>query len=237
MKERLFRFKQFNVSHGRSAIPIGVDGVLVGAWADCRGDRLLDVGTGCGVIALMLAQRNPTAMVDAIDVHRPSVEEAEENFRNSPWSGRLAVKEIPFSALSSSGEKYDRIVSNPPFFNSGVDSCESDRMKARHQGELSPYSLLEAGSGILTEDGRIAMIVPSEMADALTDFAAGKGMTLLRECYVKDHEGSPEKRVLLEFGNQPHTETGVTEHLTMFLSSGEPTDRYRRLCGQFYLKF
>ena len=92
MSENVFRFKQFSCSHGRSAIKIGVDGVLAGAWADVSGcSDILDVGTGCGLIALMCAQRNPTARVLAIDIHRDSVEEAAGNFSNSLWSGRKPI--------------------------------------------------------------------------------------------------------------------------------------------------
>lgn len=234
MKERLFRFKQFNVSHSRSALPIGVDGVLIGAWGDCSGQRLLDVGCGCGVIALMLAQRNPDAEVYAIDIHEPSVEESNENFLNSPWSKRLKASLMDFSVMAASGEKFDRIVSNPPFFNSGVNQPSSARLAARHQGGLSPATLIEKGSGMLTADGRISMIVPSEMEDDLDEVASRHGLQPVRKCLVRDHETSPYKRIMLEYGKNGDI---IRENITMFEPDGTPTDRYRYLCGQFYLKF
>lgn len=193
MKSRLFRFKQFEVSHSRAALPIGVDGVLIGAWAELRGRRVLDVGTGCGVIALMIAQRYPDAQVMAVDIHKPSVEEAEENFIRSPWSSRLEVKEKSFAEVAISGEKYDLIVSNPPFFDSGVEATDSPRLSARHQGELSPYSLVEGASELLNPGGGLAMIVPTEMAEKLLSFAILHGMRPERVCRVKDHEGAPKK--------------------------------------------
>lgn len=234
MKERLFRFKQFNVSHACSALPVGVDGVLVGAWTGFDGMRILDAGTGCGVIALMMAQRNPGAHIFAVDTHLPSVEEASRNFAASPWGDRLKAEHVSFLDIKPDGGLYDVIVSNPPFFDSGADSTVSARTGARHMGVFSPYSLLGHGAGLLSEAGVISMILPATEEENLLAAASLRGMRLRRRCIVRDHEGAQWKRVLMEFGKYGET---AYEELTMFDGDREPTSRYRELCGQFYLKF
>ena len=143
-KERLFRFKRFAVSHSQSAIPVGMDGVLIGAWCSVsQALRVLDAGTGCGLIALMCAQRSAEARITAIDIHPPSVEEAVYNFTTSPWARRLEARLIPFAEFAEKG--FDLIVSNPPFFHAGVSPTLSDaRLRARHSGAFGPEALRDA---------------------------------------------------------------------------------------------
>ncbi len=242
MKERLFSFKQFRVSHGRSAIPIGVDGVLIGAWAYASGEKILDVGTGCGVIALMLAQRNESAGIIGIDVDIPSVEEARENFVASPWKERLRSIECNVSEVASRLGLFDSVVSNPPFYKAGVDPVLSSRMLARHQGELSPESLIHYSSEFLKEGGTLSMIVPSEMTESLKQIGMQKGFVTTRVCRVAHHEGAPFKRAMVELRKLSGSDGGgrseeENEELILFNPDGAPSDRHRELCGDFYLKF
>lgn len=246
MKERLFRFKRFSVHHSRSAMPIGVDGVLIGAWTPVAGKRMLDVGTGCGVIAMMLAQRNPGAMVLGIDNHHPSVEECTLNFEAFPIPGSLKAIHLDFpeeaSRLCESG-RFDVIVSNPPFYESGVDSPDTARLKARHASSLSPISLLENAPAMLNDGGCLSMIVPVESFEKLVRHGEKNGMELSRSCFVRDHSGSPLKRAMLEFRCMPNDDAShqssppEPEELTMFEPDGTPTPEYRQLCADFYLKF
>lgn len=224
-------------------MPIGVDGVLIGAWASSKGGQVLDVGTGCGVIALMMAQRDGKSVIRGIDVDLPSVEEASVNFNNSPWRERLSADCISFCDLDET-EAYDLIVSNPPFYDAGMKDLDTARKRARHSGELSPESLVCCSEAVLRPGGVLSMIVPAEAFHPLVSLAADNGLMFSRGCFVRDHHGSPEKRVMLEFVKKVPAEpnSGVDsepsiEHLTMFESNGEPTPEYRRLCGQFYLKF
>lgn len=238
-----FRFKQFSVSHHRSSMKVGVDGVLIGSWADVEGVRnILDVGTGCGLIALMMAQRAPTSMIDAIDVDVPSIEEAMENVEHSPWKNRIRVAQCGFAEvgeiLKPSGN-YDLIISNPPYFDSGVSDINSAREKARHQGELSPSVLLNGSLGLLTPGGSLAMVVPSVSADSLEMEARGLGYSLTRKCMVRGHENAPYKRVLLQWrtdGGAGNTNP-QEERLTLENAPGIPTEDYRSLCRDFYLRF
>lgn len=240
MKERLFRFKQFSVAHELSAMKVGVDGVLLGAWAGLHGHRALDIGTGCGLIALMLAQREPLLQITAIDIDRLSCEEASGNFIKSPWSPRLKAINISFDEFValSQGLEYDVIVSNPPFFDSGVETVTTARETARHQSSLTVASLMNGASELLSEDGRLTVIYPVESENSVVCAALNNGLSLTRVCKVRDHQEAPFKRVMLEFSKTKSAQCSVIrEELTMFLPDKMPTKEYRHLCRDFYLKF
>lgn len=244
MKNGLFHFKRFSVSHARSSMKIGVDGVLIGAWATPDGGKILDAGTGCGVIALMLAQRNPDCEVLAIDIDMPSIAEAKDNFSNSPWGERLEALKISYDEMcASENMSFDLIVSNPPFYLSGVSDFSTARNIARHQGDFSPEALILNAPGILNEGGRVAMIVPSEFFHGLQVTGIRSGLCLQRSVFVKDHPSAPVKRVMMEFlkseknkGERVYTPDEIPV-LTMFDEKGIPTPEYRELGKDFYLKF
>lgn len=240
MENCVFRFKHFSVSHIASSMKVGVDGVLIGAWAGETATKILDAGTGCGLISLMMAQRFSDSQVDAIDIDEGSVEEARNNFTNSEWSRRLKVKKVSFIDLDTEkGELYDLIVSNPPFYSSGITNPGSPREKARHQHSLSPYTLLSKGSTLITDEGRISFICPSEIYKSCLEEAENHGMMLIRSCFVRNREGKSFKRVMLEFGKKLKGMNACEireEELTMF-KDNEPTQEYRDLCKEFYLKF
>lgn len=243
-----FKFKQFSVSHNRSAMKVGVDGVLIGCWANVEdANAILDVGTGCGVIALIMAQRQPKAEITAIDIDYLSAAEAADNFKNSPWSQRLNLIHGRFpEGVITNGDggnsmcRFDLIISNPPYFNSGVTQVQTPRERARHQGELSPSSLLIESIPLLNPGGSLAMVIPSELFYELDIVAQSVGYTLTRKCLVRGHQNAPFKRVLLQWrlGQLfPDDKKCQEDILTLEISSGNPTDDYRRLCRDFYLKF
>lgn len=240
----LFRFKQFSVSHHRSAMKVGVDGVLIGCWVDIGASRrILDVGTGCGLIALIIAQREPEATIDAIDIDAPSVEEASENISASPWNDRIRAVHCSYcnaaSLLTDMDRGYDLIVSNPPYFDAGITNTANARERARHQGELSPLSLLKEAKNLLDYGGYVAMVVPTDVSSALEAEAAILGYRLVRKCYVRGHMEAPYKRVLLQWrlGGLSDISEEKAEYLTLETTPGIPTEDYRNLCRDFYLKF
>lgn len=240
----MFRFKHFSVAHHRSSMKVGVDGVLIGCWADTEGaSRILDVGTGCGLIALIMAQRCRQASILGIDIDEPSVEEAQENVKGSQWSERIEIVKASFPDDFNSGkfshQRFDLIVSNPPYFNSGVTDAATPRELARHQGVLSPISLLRGGVQILNAGGGVAMVVPLEIAEETEAEAMRLGYALSRKCLVRGHSNAQWKRALLQwrFGHLPNGNYQGEETLTLEVSPGVPTDSYRRLCKDFYLKF
>lgn len=239
MRETLFRFKHFNCHHGKSSMKIGVDAVLIGAWADVTGKQILDVGTGCGVIALMCAQRNQAASIFAIDIDFDSIIEAKGNFVRSPWSDRIRVTFDDFINHSDNipGSNYDLIISNPPYFNSGITDPDTPRLVARHQAQLCPDALIRYSRKMLSEKGRLAMIVPLQQKSNLIEFGSNHGMYIRRFCEVRDYPGAPVKRIMLEFATEGSEYPEGTELIMFKAPFGEPTDNYRELCKDFYLKF
>lgn len=238
MKERLFRFKQFAVNHKESAMKVGVDAVLLGAWVEPNGARrVLDIGTGCGVIALAIAQRFPGALIDAIDVDTPSIKEATENFLNSPWSNRMKAYEADFSEFKTDCCRYDLIVSNPPFFESGVDSGQNARTRARHVGTLSPYSILESCKYLLNPEGRVAMIVPAESEQRLIETATNNGLALRRIARVFGAWTDAPKRLMLEFILSQSNLTAIEETLHIHDPQGNYTEEYKNLTKDYYIIF
>lgn len=195
----VFRFRQFSVVHSKSSMKVGIDGVLVGAWGAVSGDMGLDIGCGCGLIALQAAQRNSHSIITAIDIHGPSIEEAEENFLSSKWKNRLKAKLSDmdsFAAETTNQNQYDFILSNPPFFNSGISNPRTAREHARHQHSLSPAKLLEAAIKLLKENGAVSFIMP---ADIYPDLKSQDNLFLERLVWVADNPRKKPKRVLVQY--------------------------------------
>lgn len=235
---RPFKFKQFDVSHHRSSMKVGVDAVILGAWADISAaETILDVGCGCGVIALMCAQRNQNARIKAIDIHNDSVIETAENFSNSPWERRLDCENIDFGALSLIEKaKYDYIISNPPYFDSGIENPDSVREKARHQGNLSPEIILRNGKNMLSERGKIGMVIPIEQLDSIKTIAADLNMSIYRIMLMRGREGKELKRAFIEFCLNPLNNPQMS-YICIETEEGNFTEEYRALCRDFYYKF
>lgn len=242
MEENIFRFKKFNVSHGKGSMKVGVDAVLLGAWAGKEATKILDVGTGSGVISLILAQRFPNAKILAIDIDPPSIEEASQNFQTSPWRSRLNAAQMEFPmGLKINPQKFDLIVSNPPFFKAGIEQPITQREKARHQSSLSIFSLLKYSTDFLENHGRISIISPIEYLEEALNVGKENNLEILRLCRIRDNYKRPEKRMMLEFGFcKKNGDAFSMELLTLFdegNSRHEPTVEYRNLCKDFYLKF
>lgn len=236
-RERVFRFKHFNVIHERSAMKVGTDGVLLGAWCRVGGvRRVLDVGTGCGVIAMMIAQRSSASAVDAIDIDSLSVEEASCNFAVSPWAERLKAMEIDFSDLGSElTGAYDLIVSNPPFFVEDVVSPDARRSSARHTGSLSIPILLGNANRLLNAEGTLAIITPTTIEALVRREALISGLGVTRLTRVVPVEGAKPKRLLWEMTKA--NETIMNEDtLIIKMSNGNFSEKYIELTHDFYLK-
>jgi len=235
-RERVFRFKQFAVVNDRTAMKVGTDGVLLGAWCPVDGvARVLDVGTGCGVIALMVAQRNGSARIDAIDIDHDSIEEAAINFGRSPWSERLTAIEGDFNDMACSDDSgYDLVVSNPPYFTNGVLPSGEARITARHTAMLTYGQLIQGAARLLTPAGVLSIITPTEARHDVIEAAAFASMHTRRLTHVVAVEGAPPKRLLWQLSR---LENGHTEdELTIAHRDGTFTDQYIALTGAFYLK-
>lgn len=233
-RERIFRFKQFAVLNDRTAMKVGTDGVLLGAWCPVEGaERVLDVGTGCGVIALMAAQRNATAVIDAIEIDHDAIQEASVNFANSPWSERLTAIDGDFNELQVA-ESYDLIVSNPPYFTNGVLPTGDSRTTARHTATLSYRQLIDGAARLLNDEGSLALISPCDAEGEIIEASAFASLPVRKLTRVVPVEGAEAKRTLwlLSRHDIPYNETT----LTIAHSDGTFTNEYIALTSAFYLK-
>jgi tRNA1Val (adenine37-N6)-methyltransferase len=236
MSNNYFRFKQFTVYHDRCAMKVGTDGVLLGSWADVTTcSTALDIGTGTGLIALMLAQRNEHLSIDGIEIDPPASEQASANILNSPFSERIRIHHTSFSGFSkSSPRKYDLIISNPPYFMRSLKSISGNRQLARHNDQL-PLSNLIAGSiNLLTPEGRIALILPYKQCRELFSQANRHGLYCTRLTNVITIEGTSPKRILVELSRQ---QPSSTEYSLLILEDSQHrrTAAYTSLTSEFYL--
>ena len=161
MRGKGFTFKQFHINHSRCAMKVGTDGTLLGAWTSLPNPtrKILDIGTGTGLIAIMAAQRHPDAQICAIDIDADCISQAEENVADCPWSERIKLYHSPLQEFSSE-EKFDMIISNPPYFVDSLLSPDAQRSTARHTATLSFDELTEGVIRLLAPEGRFALILP-----------------------------------------------------------------------------
>ena len=229
-----FRFNKFDVEQEDVAMKVGTDGVLLGAWADCEGaERILDIGTGTGVIALQMAQRNPEAQICAVEIDKIAAKRARANFDLSPWAERLTVAQSAVQEFVPT-EKFDLIVSNPPYFVDSLLPPDAKRSTARHTHDLTFEELDNAVCRLLSESGKFALILPvAEFEKYLTLTQ----LYLVRRCDVCPVEGGAVKRIMGEFAKQPTTETKLETIAIERGKRGDYTDDYRALTKDFYLKF
>ena len=231
----LFRFQRFSMTHARSPMKIGTDGVLLGVWCDGSQARwALDVGTGCGLIALMLAQRYPLLQVEGIDIDPGAVADARENFAGSPFAERLSVRQGDV-LTTDFPRRYDLIVSNPPFFTEDTLPPEASRAAARHAVHLPAEAFARKITQILAPSGRVALIYPYREADRLVGFFAAESLYLARRTDVRGGAGRPLKRSLLEFSFTPgRAEEVAADTLQLCEENGRRSARYRELTRGFH---
>ena len=235
----MFRFQKFSVAHSRSTMKVGTDGVLLGAWADTHSARnILDIGTGCGLIALMAAQRTPDAHVTAIDIDQASIDEATENFQASPFTERLESLQADIQTFSTQPNtfQYDCILSNPPFFTESLLSPNPTRAAARSvAGGLSFQTLIESAVRLLAPGGSLQIILPFQEAPRILGIAIGAGLHLLRRTDITTKATKPPRRTLLHWTNQPTSAPILHNQICLTGAHGNRSEDYQALTKDFYL--
>lgn len=233
MPNPYFQFKQFTVWHDKCAMKVGTDGVLLGAWTDVsNANSVLDIGTGTGLVSLMIAQRCQ-AKITAVEIDEDAVLQAKENVLHSPWADRIEVLQEDFVNFSPAG-KFDLIVSNPPYFVDSLQSPDEQRTVARHTNNMTYQDLVVNVSKLLSENGRFSMIIPMEVVNSVKGFAEQSGLFLTKQTLVITKPGMLPKRALLSFS---FYQTGFKENQILIeLSRHQYSKEYIELTKEYYLK-
>jgi tRNA1Val (adenine37-N6)-methyltransferase len=230
---------------------VNTDGVLLGAWVDLQQNsehsqsplQVLDIGTGTGVIALVITQRcEGNAVVTGIDIDPDSAQEAAENFANSPWSGVLTARHISFQEFAADCDtnRFDLVVSNPPYFIDSQKAPSLRRSTARHNDTLEYEEIIDGTINILAPEGKLALILPVEESRIFEQKARLKGLELTRLCLVRSLPDTPPKRALMEFSFKDtlcKNAAAVAAEELIIQTKSDFTREYKSLTCEFYLNF
>jgi tRNA1Val (adenine37-N6)-methyltransferase len=235
MRNSSFCFKQFAIFQDKCAMKVGTDGILLGAWANISDrSQILDIGTGTGLLALMIAQRSQLSNIDAVEIDDDAYRQAKENIENSPWGDRLNIFHAAIQDFASNCSKqYDLIISNPPFFEKGSKSSQKSRNLARHSDSLSQTDILQIALQLLKQNGRLAAIYPTDLANDFLNKAKDFHLFCDRKTYVKPTPKTDIKRILLELSSTQ----GQTQETTLLVEESKHiyTQDYINLVKDFYL--
>jgi tRNA1Val (adenine37-N6)-methyltransferase len=234
----MFQFKQFSIEQDRCAMKVGTDGVLLGAWTPIENNpfSILDIGTGTGIIALMLAQRSAAQQIDALEIDEEAYEQATDNFENSPWNDRLFCFHAGLDEFVEEPEdEYDLIVSNPPFYGEDYKSENEQRDLARFQDAMPFEDLIEAVALLLSENGIFAVIIPFKEEEKFIAIAKEYELYPLKITHVKGTPITETKRSLLAFSRDEITSFLIDE-LIIETARHIYTPQYVELTKDFYLK-
>ncbi len=234
MSQKPFQFKEFRVHQDKCAMKIGTDGVLLGAWCDInKADSILDIGTGTGLIALMLAQRSDAELIDALEIEPEAYEQAVENFEESPWADRLFCYHVSLQEFTEEmDEKYDLIISNPPYFQSD-EQVEGKRQLARQTVSLGYNELLRSTSKLLSPSGTANFIIPFAEEERFLMIGAAYGLFPSRITRVKGTLTTAIKRSLIAL-NLFSGQTSIDE-LVLEKERHQYTEGYKEMVKDFYL--
>lgn len=228
-----FTFRQFTVRQDRCAMKVGTDGVLLGAWA-AGGRRMLDIGTGTGLVALMMAQRFPDGQITAVEIDTEACRQASENVQNSPFADRLQVLCSSVQDYQAE-EKYDVIVSNPPFYDNSLRCPDGSRSKARHTETLTYRDLFFAVDRLLQPDGIFSAVIPTDCLSAFVAEGILRGFSVVRKTLVKTVPRKPARRALVAFSRQGGGPCPV-EEVCLMDADGQRSSWYSALTEAFYLR-
>lgn len=234
MPKDSFTFKHFTIRQDKCAMKVGTDGVMLGAWAR-GGKRILDIGTGTGIVAMMMAQRYPNARITAVEYEPNAADQAADNCRTSVFGDRMDVVCQRFQDFAAEyNGSFDAIVCNPPFFYRSKLSAEKRRAMARHEKSLPFDELLRGCRKLIADDGRLSLILPSAAFSRLDIEALAQGLLLQRQVVISSVDGKRPFRKLLEYGFQLQRDLDTqTEYIAT--TDGRRSEWYQKLTEDFYL--
>ncbi len=233
---RVFRFKQFSISDENSLMKVGTDSVLLGAWINESPAKILDIGTGSGLLSVMLAHKT-NAIIDAIEIDNPSSKQASENTALCKMTDRITVHNLSFNSfLQSSPASYDLIVTNPPYFTDSLKSDDKQKNLWRHNDTLTHESLLHGVSKLLSADGNFYLILPYNEYNAFINKALTESLYLNEQINIVPKEGKPENRVLLKMSKHKSSKRSEST-LTIRLSDNSFAQEYKTFTKDYYLEF
>ncbi|MBD2187572.1 tRNA1(Val) (adenine(37)-N6)-methyltransferase [Pseudanabaena mucicola] len=239
-----FRFKQFTIQQDKCAMKVGTDGILLGAWADLSDkSHILDIGTGTGLLAIMLAQRSQFSLsqplIDAVEIDGSAYAQAKENIQNSPWRDRLNIYHSRIQDFANQNltnkyaHHYDLIIANPPFFENAYKASQPSRTLARHSDSLTQQDLLEIAQQLLNPTGHLAVIYPTDLAHNFLERARDFHLFCDRKVYIKPTPTSAVKRILMSLSPTPSPTQEST--MTIEMHKHVYTQDYVGLVKEFYL--
>jgi tRNA1Val (adenine37-N6)-methyltransferase len=231
MSESFFKFKQFNVKHSESAMKVGTDSILLGAWCHLSGSerQILDIGSGCGVLSLMMAQRLPLANINAVEIDQQAYAESVENFKQSSWHDRIAVECADIRNVYIDQE-FDFIICNPPFFRNLIPYDQA-RALARHQGHLQTSEILGQVNRLLNDSGSYATIAPADEHERYLQQAKDVGLYPSHLTKVRHTDQLPIRRILLQFRRISNR---CVEDILIIGPQGHRNSNYQQLVAPFY---
>lgn len=238
MRESIFKFKQFQVKNHLSAMKVGTDGVLVGAWSPLKetDNLILDIGAGCGLISLMMAQRSETAFIVGVEINQEAAQEAQDNIKNSIWAERIVIVNKSIEDFAKDTDyRFDKIVSNPPFYIENILSPNEKRSMARSTTSLSFNLLFEVASKLLTPAGEFSLITPASSKDNILNIASDNHLYPENITTVHPTTESDAKRILWNFSKDDTCSCQFYD-LTIEKERHIYTNQYIALTKDFYLK-
>lgn len=235
----VFNFKGFAVKQSLCAMKVGTDGVLLGAWAE-GGQKMLDIGTGSGLIAMMIKTRYPSSEITAIDIDEGACTQAQQNIRENGMNGitiaHLSLQQLCRQAEEDKDLRFDAIITNPPFFAQSMHCDDHSRTMARHTDSLNDRDLLAAADMLLSADGKMSVILPADRYDSFEQETITKGFAITRNCMIRTLKHKPVKRLLLEVKKYDRDLQYSQEEVVLMQDDGTRSDWYRSLTQDFYIR-
>ncbi len=237
MGNTYFKFKKFTINQDKTAMKVGVDGVLLGAWVDVdNAQNMLDIGTGTGLLSLMLAQKS-SAHIVAVEIDENACNQAKENVLLSKWSERIEIVNTSIQEFAiSSNQKFDLVICNPPYFSASLNSADQQRNIARHDDNLPLDILIASVVKLLVGNGRFSMIYPFDKKNELLNIAKRYKLSPKKILNIKGTEQKKANRLVVELSFGENT-CDEKDFVVRNAETNDYTNEYKQLTKEYYLKF